>query len=137
MNTTATEQDYADTLVWFLNDARGWTTRNELRTNLHYTDRDIRMARAAAGCGLVISCTKGYKATKNATIEEVREAYGMFSSQERAARQSKSELWDVMTERLFAQMKSDAEEIKAISDAVRDGTVDDCHKALKDAGIIS
>ena len=115
MNTTATEQDYADTLVWFLNDASGWTTRNELRSNLHYTDRDIRMARAAAGCGLVISCTKGYKATKNATDTEVREARTMYAGQRDAAQRSVGELDAV----IFARHKAEIESLTAVVGALK------------------
>ena len=126
MNTTATEQDYADTLVWFLNDSSGWTTRNELRSNLHYTDRDIRMARAAAGCGLVLSCTKGFKATKNATDTEVREARAMYASQRDAAQRSVGELDGVM----FARHKAEIESLTAVVDALKARRPVDVYAAL-------
>ena len=79
MNTKRKVETKADLAWWlecYLNDADGWVTRSELRDALGFSDREIRWARDEAG-GDVISCTKGFKATHNATNQEVRESLNM------------------------------------------------------------
>ena len=114
MNTTI-DADLARHLHTYLLNNKGWHNRDKLRAALGFSNRDIRLARAYAGCDKVISCTQGYKATARATDAEIKEARTMYASQRDAAQRSVGELDAVM----FARHKAEIESLTAVVDALK------------------
>jgi hypothetical protein len=108
----------------------GWVTTIDLGSELGFSRRDCKMARVAAGADSVISTNEGYRATVLATDDELQDAREMMHAQAIAAWRSMQGIDGVIAARVDKGRR-------ALIEAIHGGTVDDWHKALKEAGLIT
>ena len=89
------QEEKALTMLGALNDqdTARWMTRKEMAA-FGLTERDCRKARQESK-GRIIFGPKGYKATSDATIEEIQRAAATLASQAKAMLAEASELWRV------------------------------------------
>jgi hypothetical protein len=117
-------------LTAYLLKQTGWVTTHGMRVDLGFSRRDCKMARVAAGADNVISTNAGYRATELATDEELQDARDMMHAQAIAAWCSMQGIDGVIAARVDKGKR-------ALVEAIHSGTVDDWHKALKEAGLIT
>ncbi|HEX7861827.1 MAG TPA: hypothetical protein VF773_15945 [Verrucomicrobiae bacterium] len=76
------DQGEIDQLVRVLSASGTWLTAAQITEQIGWCDRKIRKL-ASESDGLIISGNSGYKHTKHATPEELREFYGRMVNQGR------------------------------------------------------
>lgn len=93
MASSKTEEQLAEELLGVLDITKDWMTRKEVKAWM--SDRECRLARAGAK-GRIISGQSGYKATKHATLDEIKMAANTLHSMASALLSQESELWKVL-----------------------------------------
>ena len=89
-------------LECYLENAIGWVTSAEMQRDMKFTAEEIREARALVGAANVISCGKGYRATRLCTMAELGEAQAMHERNGAAADKNADDINKVRVARLEA-----------------------------------
>lgn len=78
----AEPDELAARLLVYLERAGGWRTREDVRRDVGFTDRETRLARQASD-GAIIYGQRGFRATACATVEEIAACANTLESQAR------------------------------------------------------